>query len=119
MEFESSSERNLDVWSMPRTGMVWCECSEDHELTEEFVFKTLMEMGLYPGRNLSHSEVVELTAAVWNYDEVCRFFELAVEEAAQQVHGQIDSTYPLEHSLAIVGYFSKKWQGCPDEACSG
>jgi len=116
---ERSSNGNLDVWSMPRTGIVWCECSEDHELTKEFVVNTMIEMGLHPVRQLTLDELIELTAAVWNYEEVCRFFVLAVEEAALHIHGHIDSSYPLQESLSIVGYFSKTWQGCPDEACSG
>lgn len=105
------------VWSMPNRGIVWCDCGQEHELTEEFVFGTLVEIGLQPSRMLTHQELVELTAAVWNYDEVCRFFELAVEDAARMIHGKVDTRYPLEHSLPIVGYFSKTWQGCPEEDC--
>jgi len=112
-----SAESFEDVWSMPNRGLAWCDCGDDHELTEDFVFKTLIEIGLEPSRMLTHEELTELTAAVWMHDEVCRFFELAVNEAAKAIHGGVDEIYPLRHTLEIVGYFSKTWQGCPEEDC--
>ena len=114
----NSSSSRLDVWSVPSRGITWCDCGADHELTEEHVFNTLIDIGLNPAHMLTHSELVELTAEVWSYDEVCRFFHLALEESAQRIHGGIDERYPLREALSIVGYFSKTWQGCPEADCT-
>lgn len=116
-EWMISSQTSVDAWDMPSRGIKWCDCGEDHELTEDFVFNTLIDIGLQPTRMLTHTELIELTAAVWNYEEVCRFFELAVEESAKAIHGGVDEFYPLRHTLQIVGYFSKTWQGCPEADC--
>lgn len=116
-EWMISSQTSVDAWDMPSRGIKWCDCGEDHELTEDFVFNTLIDIGLQPTRMLTHPELIELTAAVWNYEEVCRFFELAVEESAKAIHGGVDEFYPLRHTLQIVGYFSKAWQGCPEADC--
>lgn len=118
-DWSGGSEGPLDVWPMPRQGIAWCDCGDGHELSEDFVFNTLIDIGLEPSRMLTHEELTELAAAVWNYDGPCRFFELAVDEAAKVIHGTIDQVYPLRHTLPIVGYFSKTWQGCPEAACQG
>ena len=50
---------------------------------------------------------------------VCRFFTLAIEEAAIRVWGEVADEYPLEVGLAIVKNFSDRWNGCPTEGCDG
>ena len=107
---------NLDVWSMPSAGMSWCECGQDHELTAAIVYKFIVEAGYETRQRLTHGQLSDVIAYVWKYSEVCRFFHLAVEQAAKLVHGKVDKTYPLGHSVDIIGYFSKTWQGCPDAA---
>lgn len=117
METESAAGSSFDVWSMPSRGLAWCDCGKGHELTESIVFRAIGEAGYEPSRPLTHSQLVDLIAQVWHYSEVCRFFHLAVEQAATRIHGKVDAVYPLDHSVDIVGYFSKTWQGCPDAAC--
>lgn len=55
----------------------------------------------------------------WNYIEVCRFFHLQLNDAAKHVNGGTAAQYPYYDGIDIVGYFSKTWQGCPEEVCAG
>jgi len=68
---------------------------------------------------LTHRQVTRIAMAVWGYVEICRFFTLAIEDAAICVHGCVEPDYPLETGLAIVKAFSNTWQGCPTEVCDG
>lgn len=117
MKRKDSGSDYLDVWTMPSSGLSWCDCGQEHELTANFVYQTILEAGFEPDRPLSHEQLAAVIADVWDYCEVCRFFYLAVEQAARRIHGKVDESYPLSHSVDIVGYFSKTWQGCPDAAC--
>ncbi|WP_426733550.1 hypothetical protein [Glutamicibacter sp. 2E12] len=117
MEPDGAAGSSIDVWSMPSQGLAWYDCGKGHELTEEIVLQAMAAAGFGPGRPLAHGQLAELIADLWHYSQVCRFFHLAVEQAAMRIHGKVDEIYPWEHSTDIVGYFSKTWQGCPDAAC--
>jgi hypothetical protein len=54
---------------------------------------------------------------LWRYEAVCRFFTLAIEDAAIRVHGSVEDDYEVEVGLAIVKDFSNHWEGCPAQAC--
>lgn len=108
-----------DVWTMPDKGLSWCDCGKDHPLTLDIVAGFAEELGIKAQDSISHHELVELTMEVWNYESVCRFFHLVLNESAERVHGSVADSYPLGIGLDIVGYFSKTWQGCPDEDCWG
>lgn len=107
------------VWELPDQGIQWCDCGKDHPLTLEYVRSLADELGIGESDEISHPEVVELTMEVWGYVEVCRFFHLALNAAAEHVHGSVAAQYPVDTAFDIIGYFSKTWQGCPVEACEG
>lgn len=107
------------VWAMPATGMRWCECGEGHELNREIIWSISRELGLERRRELSYAELFELVMEVWRYDEVCSFFRMAVDDAIDRVYGRHARRYPMVSALDIIGYFSKRWQGCPEFDCDG
>jgi hypothetical protein len=108
-----------DVWGLPSSGIGWCDCGEHHQLTREVVaLNVAAACGGLPVR-ITHRRVVQAAARLWRYESVCRFFTMAVEDAAKRVNGQIDDTYPVEVGLAIVKDFSDRWAGCPAEVCGG
>lgn len=107
------------VWEMPDQGIQWCDCGKDHPLTLDYVQWLAEELGIGESDKISHHEVVELTMEVWKYAEVCRFFHLAQNSAAEHIHGSVAAKYPANTAFDIIGYFSKTWQGCPMEACEG
>ncbi|WP_404286960.1 hypothetical protein [Glutamicibacter arilaitensis] len=119
MKFEKEVHIKPDVWNMPDKGQPWCDCGEAHELSADIVYEFAEELRLDPRSSMSHLQLIELTMEVWNFEEVCRFFHLALNDAAQIIHGKVAEHYPFAVGIDIVGYFSKTWQGCPEEVCGG
>lgn len=104
-----------DVWIIPGTGMEWCDCGEDHELTRESIEERYGAVSDEDG--VPHEAVVRVTADLWGYGRVCRFFHLKLEDAARTVAGAVKAKYQRNEAIDITGTFSKHWQGCPEEAC--
>lgn len=111
-----------DVWAAPSRGMPWCDCGEEPEpLTESTVHWFAQSLyGDLPER-LTHAQVVDIAAEVWQMEDVCRFFTLGVEDAARGAAGAVAVAvdYPARVALAIVKVFSDRWNGCPEKACVG
>ncbi|MFJ2619306.1 hypothetical protein [Glutamicibacter sp. NPDC087344] len=105
------------VWAMPTTGMSWCDCGEGHELNREIIWSISHHLGLERRSELSYAELFDLAMEVWRYDVVCRFFKLSFDDAIDRVYGRHARRYPMASALDIIGYFSKRWQGCPELDC--
>ena len=107
-----------DVWKEPATGMEWCDCGCHHPLTRRIVKDAARDVigEDLPGQ-ITHRQVIRVAMEVWRYASVCRFFTLAVEEAAVRVHGEVAAEYPMPVGLAIVKEFSNHWNGCPTKDC--
>ncbi|MCL1837966.1 MAG: hypothetical protein FWG47_01435 [Propionibacteriaceae bacterium] len=109
-----------DVWSEPATGLEWCDCGDHHPLTRDTVEEaTLFVTGEYLPDTITHRQVILIAMDVWNYVSVCRFFTLAMEDAAVRVWGEVAAEYPLDAGLVIVKTFSDRWNGCPTIGCDG
>lgn len=107
-----------DVWDGPATGLPWCDCGDDHPLTEATVSEVAVDLyGDLPDR-LTHAQVVAVACEVWLLEQPCRFLLMQVEDAAKDVNGTVAADYPVRVGLAIVKRFSDRWNGCPEEACS-
>lgn len=89
-----------------------CDHDVDSKIREEYVV-----FGRSNGR-VPHDEVVEVTQNVWGYEEICRFFDMRVEDAAKTVAGAVQPDYPFAQAVAITAEFTKTWQGCPEESCA-
>lgn len=113
---QGEAQTRPDAWSIPGTGQEWCNCGEDHVLTREDVHQRYVDAGAANGR-VPHPVVVQVTEALWGYTKVCRFFDLALEDAARAVVGRVQVDYEEAEAVDITGTFSKTWQGCPEEAC--
>ena len=107
-----------EVWTIPGTGVEWCDCGEDHELTRDVVLARYLAAGLIDGR-VPHPVVVAVTMDVWGNATVCRFLHLTLEDAAREVAGAVLPDYELHDAVDITGRFTKTWQGCPEESCNG
>lgn len=68
---------------------------------------------------LTHAQVVDIAAEVWQVESLCRFFTLGLEDAARDVAGTVAVDYPVRVALAIVKVFSNRWNGCPEKGCAG
>jgi len=107
-----------DVWAAPARGLPWCDCGQDHQLTEDDATWCAEDLlGSLPER-LTHAQVIATFVEVWKLESVCRFFTLRVEDAALEVNGAVADDYPLPIGLGIVKAFCDSWCGCPDEACN-
>lgn len=105
-----------DVWSMPDKGLEWCDCGESHDLSKEMA----EDSALYIAENpewMTHKEVIEATMDLWAYVAVCEFFLMKVNDSATVIAGEPKEKYPFEQAVEIIGYFSKTWQGCPEQIC--
>lgn len=107
-----------DVWTLPATGIEWCDCGEDHVLTRADVAARYDAHVGADGR-VPHPVVVQVTQEIWRYESVCRFFHLRVEVAAREVAGAVLVSYVVGDAIDISGTFSRAWQGCPEEGCAG
>lgn len=104
-----------DPWQEEPLGEDWCDCGaapDRDTITEEWAY-----LGTRDSDRISHRDVIRVTMRLWRYEAVCRFFTLAVEEAAVRVHGSVEEDYEVEVGLAIVKDFSNHWEGCPAQAC--
>lgn len=111
--------RPEEVWTEATAGTPWCDCGAEHDLSENAV-REAAEMLFGPlGTWLTHRQVVLLTMDLWQYESVCRFFLDAVDASAAAVHGHVAKRYPTPTGLSIVGHFSRRWNGCPEELCAG
>ncbi|MGP9487523.1 hypothetical protein ACT3UD_08220 [Glutamicibacter sp. 287] len=119
MKLENEARIQPDIWTMPDKGLSWCDCGAAHELSADIVYGFAEELGLDTREAMTHPQLVELTMEVWNFEAVCRFFHLALNEATQFIHGTVAEEYPFAEGIDIVGYFSKTWQGCPAAECRG
>lgn len=113
------SQAKPSIEDMPDTGLQWCDCGSDHQLQRDDITQMASDLGIEPRATITHQQLVRLTMETWNYAEVCRFFHLQLNDAAKNVHGSTAAQYPYDDGIDIVGYFSKKWQGCPEEVCAG
>lgn len=117
--FRPDEPARPDVWTMPTTGIEWCDCGCGHEVTEELVRDAVANtFGEVPDE-ISHPEVCLVLMDLWEYESVCAFFFDGVEDSARAVHGRVADMYPLDAALRIIGHFSKTWNGCPEIACAG
>ena len=117
MNAELDAPVRPDVWTIPGTGMEWCQCGQDHEVTRADV-DALYDGAVGPDGLVPHEVVVRVTQQLWRYELVCRFFRLAVEHAAEIVAGSVLERYTRDDAIDITGRFTKTWQGCPEEACA-
>lgn len=104
------------VWEMPDTSFGWCDCGDDCSVDRELIVEVADDLE-FDKEWVTHDEVIDWAMALWNYEAVCEFFLMVVNDAAKAVHGEPAERYPFEKAVEIVGYFSKTWQGCPDETC--
>lgn len=105
-----------DVWTMPSRGMEWCDCGQHHELDRDIVLRFARDLVDDPAW-MTHDEVIDTAMDLWKYVSVCRFFLLAIGRSASAVNGGPAPRYGFERGMEIVAYFSKTWQGCPEEIC--
>ena len=107
-----------DVWNEPATGLEWCDCGCHHPLTRQIVEEAAEDvLGQDLPDRITHRQVIRVAMQVWAYASVCRFFTLAIEDAAVRVHGEVSADYPLEVGLSIAKDFSNRWNGCPTKDC--
>ena len=66
---------------------------------------------------ITHDEVIDTAMDLWNYIAVCEFFLMGIRSSAETINGAPEPKYPFERGLEIIAYFSKTWQGCPEEIC--
>lgn len=107
-----------DVWGMPTIGSGWCDCGEDHPLDTDWIIDCAEDNAQDP-EWMTHKEIIQTAKDVWNYDSVCAFFRMVINDSATAVHGAPAEKYPFQTGVEIVVYFSKIWNGCPEEACEG
>ena len=105
-----------DVWTMPATGMPWSD-DPDHPGPHRADVVALYRWRHSSRRRVPHEVVVQVTRELWGYEWVCRFFHLQIEEAARAVVGAVLPSYAVRDAIDITGLFSKRWQGCPEQAC--
>lgn len=107
------------VWDMPTTGMEWCDCGEHCEVTidrvEEEFFDVLEDCPDW----VTHRQLCRIIQYMWRYISVCQFFFDHVERSATAVVGGVKEKYEFLTAVDIAGYFTKTWNGCPEEACEG
>lgn len=118
-ETQDRARTKPSIWDMPDSGLQWCDCGGDHQLQRDDISDIASHLSIEEDATITHQQLVILTMELWNYVEVCRFFHLRLNDAAQHIHGTIAELYPYEDGMDIVGYFSKTWQGCPEEVCAG
>ena len=106
-----------DVWQLPSRGIEWCDCGQHHVLNRKIVLGFAQEV-VEDREWMTHDEVVDTAMDLWNYVSVCEFFLMAIRRSASTVNGGPAQKYRFERGLEIVAYFSKTWQGCPEEVCS-
>ena len=107
-----------EIWREKATGLEWCDCGCHHPLTKTIVTEFARDvLGLHLPKWVTHRQVILIAMQVWNYISVCRFFTMAIEDAAVRVNGCVAPVYSLEIGLAIVKAFSDRWNGCPTENC--
>lgn len=107
-----------DVWNMPTTGIGWgCDCEEDSQELDADWLNELAEDIAEDPEWLTHEEVLELAQEFWEYEDICAFFRMIVGDSAKAVNGKIAEKYKFPIGVEIVAYFSKVWNGCPEEAC--
>ncbi len=107
------------VWEMPNEGLQWCDCEEGCEVDRDLVEDQAWLIFDGEPQWVSHPNLCRLIQEFWAYDEVCNFFFDHVERSARAVHGSVAEKYPFPVAIDIAGYFSKTWQGCPEESCQG
>lgn len=109
-----------DVWNMPTTGIGWggeCDC-DDHDLEPDADWlNELAEEIVEDPEWMTHEEVLKLAQEFWEYEDICSFFRMIVGDSAKAVNGEIAEKYKFVIGVEIVAYFSKVWNGCPEEAC--
>jgi len=107
-----------DVWHETPTGMEWCDCGCHCPLTKAIVREFARDvLGEHLPARITHGQVVLVAMQLWQVLRACRFFTMAVEDAAVHVNGTVAPDYPLDIGLAVVKAFSNRWNGCPEEAC--
>jgi len=95
------------------TALPWCECEHGCELTTDFITaRYLATVGAC--ERVPHSVVVRVTQEIWALVKVCRFFELAIEDAAVKVAGAVQKDYAFVQARQITEAFSVRWLGCPE-----
>jgi hypothetical protein len=103
-------------WDMPNKGTEWCSCEKTDCLTRKVILgyaKDVVEDEDW----VTHEELVFIISNLWDYEDTCEFFLMAVNRSAVFVNGRVAVKYELERSLEIASYFSKTWNGCPAEIC--
>ena len=98
------------------TGIDLYACDCDHDVDGK-ILSEYQVFGVSSGR-VPHDLVVEVTQNVWGYEEICRFFDMRVEDAAKMVAGAVQPDYPFADAVAITTEFTETWQGCPEEGCA-
>lgn len=109
-----------EVWEMPTTGLQWCDCGCDCEVDEELICDYMEDvLGERTPEWVTHPELCRVIQELWNYESVCAFFFDHVDLSAKKINGSVAKRYRGTVATAIIGYFSKTWNGCPEEACEG
>ncbi|MFL4474268.1 hypothetical protein ACIPVK_09740 [Paeniglutamicibacter sp. MACA_103] len=106
-----------EVWAMPSHGIEWCDCGQHHDVDRKIVLG-FAEAVVEDREWMTHDEVVDTAMDLWNYESVCEFFFMAIRRSASAVNGGEAQRYRFERGLEIVAFFSKTWQGCPEEICA-
>ncbi|PQZ86678.1 hypothetical protein CQ018_18535 [Arthrobacter sp. MYb227] len=105
-----------NVWLMPSRGIEWCDCGKHHVLDRDTIEYFAAQIVSDP-EWMTHDEVIDTAMDLWNYVAVCEFFMMGIRTSASVVTGNLAPKYRYERGLEIVAYFSKTWQGCPEEIC--
>lgn len=107
-----------DPWDLPEQGLRWCDCGEDCPPPGRDVAEgELLSMGYGEGDAVPHLAVIAACQKMWSYETVCAFFTDHVDLSAQRVNGKVEQAYSFGIAVDIIGYFSRTWQGCPEEVC--
>lgn len=104
------------VWDMPDTSAGVCDCGGNCTTNREVVLEVAHHLG-FDKKWLLHDEIIDMAMELWAYEAVCEFFLMVINDSAKAVNGEVANRYPFERGIEIVGYFSKTWQGCPDDTC--
>ncbi|AZA14641.1 hypothetical protein ACFPVT_03555 [Corynebacterium choanae] len=105
---------SINPWTMPTTGMQWCDCGADCELEREEVAAMFTDLGFDDGNLVPVDVVAAIIQHIWDYESVCVFFVDHLRRSLKAIHGSMETMVLFAEAVDIVGYFTKTWQGCPE-----
>lgn len=108
-----------DVWKMPITGAgCGCEDGHDHDIDYDYLQELASDFAKDP-EWMTHNEIIKTAMEFWAYDRVCEFFRMVINDSATAMNGAPALKYRFSLGVEILIYFSKIWNGCPEEVCEG